>query len=62
MAPQHRELHFQLEDAEKLRRYAQFVVSKHHAIDDALDKAKPRSKSWEWKAKVGIERIIGTEK
>ena len=45
------ELHLQLDDVEKLLRYAQSDVSKHHTLDDALDKAKARSKSEEWKAK-----------
>ena len=62
MVRQHRELHLQLEDVEKLRRYAQSVVSKHHALDDALDKAKSRSKHWEQKAMVGIKRMISVEK
>ena len=62
MACQHRELHLRVEDVEKLRRYAQSAVSKHHALDDALDKAKAKSMSWEWKAKAGIERITGAEK
>ena len=43
-------------------RYAQSTASKHHALEDALNKAKARSKHWEWKAKEGIERIIGAEK
>ena len=62
MAHQHKELHLWLDDAEKLRRYAQCAASKHHALEDALDKAKGRSKHWERKAKEGIERITGAEK
>ena len=62
MARQHRELHLSLEDAEKLQLYAQSVVSKHHALDDALVKAKARSKHWKWEAKAGAEKITGAEK
>ena len=62
MAGEHRELFLQLEDAKKLWRYAQSAVSKHHALDDALNKAKARSKSWERKAKAGIERITCAKK
>ena len=52
MARQHRELHHRLEDAKKLRLYAQSVFSKHQALDDALVKAKARSKHWEREAKA----------
>ena len=62
MASEHRELCLRLEDVKKLWRYAQSAVSKHHALDDALNKVKARSKSWERKAKVGIERITCAEK
>ena len=62
MVRRHRELYLRLKGTEKLRRYAQSVASKHHALEDALDKAKARSKHWEWKAKVDIERITSVEK
>ena len=62
MAHQHRELHLQLDDAEKLRRYAWYAASKHQALEDGLAKVKGRSKHWEQKAKEGIERIAGAEK
>ena len=62
MARQHRELHLWLDDAEKLQRYAQSASSKHHALEDALDKTKARSKHWEQKAKESIVRIAGAEK
>ena len=51
-----------MEDAEKLRLYAQSAVSKHHALEDSLGKAKSRAKHWERKAKEGTERIMGAEK
>ena len=53
MACQHRELHLWLDDAKKLWCYAQPTASKHHALEDALDKMK---------AKEGIERITSVEK
>ena len=62
MACQHRELHLRLDDAEKLQRYAQSATSKHHALEDALDKTKARSKHWERKVKEGVERITDAEK
>ena len=62
MACQHRELYHRLKDAEKLRLYARSFASKHHALEDSLGKAKAKSKHWERKAKVVIERAIATEK
>ena len=44
MARHHWELHLRLEDAKKLRLYAQFGASKHHALEDGLGKDKARSK------------------
>ena len=61
MARQHRELHHRLGDAKKLRLYAQSVVSKHQALDDALVKAKARSKHWEREAKADAGKT-GTAK
>ena len=49
MAHQHRELHHRLEDVEKLRLYAQFAASKHHALEGL------------GKAKEGMERAITVE-
>ena len=57
MARQNRELHYRLEDTEKLRLYAQSATSKHHALEESLDKANSQSKHWELKAKEGTERI-----
>ena len=45
-----------------MRRYAQCAASKNHSLEDALDKAKARSKHWEWKVKAGVERITSVEK
>ena len=54
MARQNRELHHRLGDAEKLRLYAQLVVSMHQALD--------RSKHWERGAKVGVGKSGCVEK
>ena len=62
MARQYWELHPRMEDVEKLGLYAQSTVSKHHPLDVTLVKAKNRSKNWEWKAKVGAEKIASAEK
>ena len=62
MVHQHRELHLQLDNTEKLWRYAQSTASKHHALEDTLDKTKAKFKHWEQKAKEGIERMTGAEK
>ena len=43
-----------------LRLYAQ-STSKHRALKESLNKAKSRSKHWEWKVKEGIEKMTGTE-
>ena len=62
IAHQHKELHHRLGDAEKLRLYAQLVVSKHQALDDALVKAKARFKHWEHEAKAGAGKDVSVEK
>ena len=61
MACQHSELYLRLDDAEQLRRYAQFVVSKHNTLDDALGKARAKSRYWEQKAKECMERATVVE-
>ena len=62
MAPQHKELYLRLDDAEQVRSYAQFVVSKQYALDDALSKARAKSRYWQRKAKEGTKRAMGVEK
>ena len=62
MVCQHRELHHRLGDAKKLRLYAQSVISKHQALDDALVKAKARFKHWEWEAKAGVGKTASLER
>ena len=44
MAFQHREFQARLDDAKKLRLYAQSVISKHQTLVTSLAKAKSRSK------------------
>ena len=61
MASQHRDLHLRLDDAEKLWRYTQFAIYKHKSIDDALGKARAKSKYWEHKAKEGTESTTEVE-
>ena len=62
MACHHREFQSRLDDAEKLRLYAQSVISKHQSLDASLDKVKSKSRHWEQKAKVGGERIAQMKK
>ena len=45
-----------------MRLYAQLTVSKHQALDDALVKAKARSKHWEREAKVGAGKTASAER
>ena len=51
-----------MDDAEQLRHYAQSTVSKHNSLDDALGKARAKSRYWERKAKEGTEGAVGAEK
>ena len=62
MARQHKEFHAQLDDAEKLRLYAQSTVTKHQALDASLAKAKSKFKHWEREAKTGAKKIARAEK
>ena len=62
MACQHKELHHRLGDAEKLRLSAQSAISKHQALDNALVKAKARSKHWEREVKVGPRKTGSAER
>ena len=61
IACQHRELYLLLDDGEQLRCYTHSIVSKHNALDDALGKARAKSRHWEWKAKEGTERAVEVE-
>ena len=61
MERQHRELYIWLDDVEQLRCYAQSFVSNHNSLDDALGKAKAKSRYWERKVKEGTERATSAE-
>ena len=61
MGCEHKKLRHRLEDVEKLRLYVK-ATSKHRALKESLDKAKSRFRYWEWKAKEGSEKIMGSEK
>ena len=61
MACRYKELHYRLDDVEKLRLYAQSTTSKPHALEESLDKAKSWSKNWEQKAKEGSEKMKSVE-
>ena len=58
---QHRELHYRLDDAEKLQLYAQSTTPKHHALKKSQDKAKSQFKHLERKAKKGTEKMKGAK-
>ena len=57
MIYQHREFQSWLRDAERLRLYAQSVVSNHKALSASLAEAEWRSRCWEMKAKEGVEKM-----
>ena len=59
---QHREFQSRLDDAEKLRLYAQSVISKHQPLGASLAKVKSRSKHWEMEAKADRDKIARMEK
>ena len=61
IAYQHRKLYLRLDNAKQLRRYAQSDVSKHNALDNALGKARAKSRHWERKAKESTERAMSVE-
>ena len=62
MACQHRELYLKLKDAKKLQLYAKSTTSKHQTLDDALVKAKTRTKHWEREAKGGVGKFARADK
>ena len=57
MARQHRDFRSQLDDAERLRLYAQSAVSKHQALEASLAKAESKLKRLKQEAKDGAEKI-----
>ena len=62
MAHHHREFQSCLDDAEKLRLYAQSTALHHQTLSTSLAKAESSSEHWEKEAKDGAASIIWTEK
>ena len=62
IAFQHREFQSRLDDAEKLRLYAQSAASHHQTLNASLTKAKSSSKHWEREAKDIAENVTRTKK
>ena len=62
MARQHREFQSRLDDAKKLRLYAQSSVSKHQTLDASLAKVESKSKHRKREAKASAEKIERVEK
>ena len=52
----------QLDDAKRLRLYAQSTVSKHQALDASLAKAEAKVKYWKQEAQAGAKKIEQAEK
>ena len=61
MTYQHQEFQTRLRDAERLRLYAQSVVSDHRALSASLAEAKLSSRHWENEAKGSVERMARAE-
>ena len=57
MTFQHREFQSRLRDAERLRLYAQSIVSYHRVLSASLDEAESSSRCWENEAKESIENM-----
>ena len=62
MAHQHREFQSCLDDAEKLRLYAQSAASHHHTLIASLAKAESLPERWEKEVRDGAVSIIQAEK
>ena len=62
MAHQHREFQSRLNDAEKLRLFAQSATSHHQTLIASLAKAKASSERWEKEARDGAVSIIWAKK
>ena len=57
MTYQHQEFHTRLRDAERLRIYAQSIVSDHRVLSTSLAKVESSSWHWENEAKGRVERM-----
>ena len=62
MAHHYREFQSRLDDAKRLRLYAQSSVSKHKALDAYLAKEESMLKHWKQEAKAGAKKIGQAEK
>ena len=61
MTYQHREFQSWLRDVERLRLYAQSVVSNHRAPSASLDEVESSSRHWDNEAKESIEKMARAE-
>ena len=57
MTYQHQEFQTQLRDAERLRLYAQSIVSDHRALSASLAEAESSSRCWENEARGSVDRM-----
>ena len=57
MAYQHQEFQTRLRDAERLRLYAQSIISDHKALSASLVEAESSSRRWENEAKESVEKM-----
>ena len=62
MARHHREFQYRLDDAEKLRPYAQSAASHHQTLNSSLAKAESSAKHWERETKDDAASVIQAEK
>ena len=61
MTYQHQEFQTQLRDAERLRLYAQSIVSDHRALSASLAEAESSSRRWENEANESAEKMARAE-
>ena len=61
MARQHREFQSRLDDAGKLRFYAQSTTSHHQSLTASLAKAESTFEQWEKEAKDGVTSVVLAE-
>ena len=62
MARKHREFRSLLDDAEKLRFYAQSAASLYQTLTVSLAKVEASSERWEKEARDGVTNVIRVEK
>ena len=61
MTYQHQEFQSRPRDAERLRLYAQSVVSDHKALSASLAEAESSSRRWENETKESVEKVARAE-